>query len=240
VRGRSELRAGSIHSLPHGENEEIHMSITQQKAASFSTFDIANRVNEVFAENGFAATDDDGNILRLKEKVIERIADVLIRRGVAATNDERIAKAVTKVDLYEETFPEGPRNDDPDEIESAVAENIATYVWSTTTPSYDGRVQRELGNRPDTTDVMLCRRKIGGMPSVYITRTDDLIVDDFIVPASERIVKVADKTRRDMGLVIQRRPSLEARVKAELEGMAVKASVALGVTKSAKALKSGK
>jgi hypothetical protein len=216
------------------------MSITQQPAASFSTFDIANRVDEVFAENGFAATDEEGNIVRLKEKVIKRIADVLIRRGVAATNDERVEKAMTKIDLYEETFPEGPKHDDSDEIESAVSEYIATYVWSTTTPSHDGRVQRELGNRPDTADVMLCRRKIGRMPSVYITRTDDLIVDDFIVPASERIVKVADKTRRDMSLVIQRRPTLEARVRTELEGMAVKASVALGVTKSAGALKSGK
>jgi hypothetical protein len=216
------------------------MSTTQQQAAPFSTFDIANRVDEVFAENGFAATDDDGNIVRLKEKVIERIADVLANRGVAKSADDRVEKAMTKVDLYEETFPQGPKHADPDEIESAVAEYIATYVWSTTTPSYDGRVQREFGNRPDTTDVMLCRRKIGGLPSVYITRTDDLIVDDFIVPASERIVKVADKTRRDMSLVIQRRPSLEARVRAELEGMAVKASVALGVTKSAGALKSGK
>lgn len=216
------------------------MSTMQRQAASFSTFDLGNRVDEVFAENGFAATDEDGNILRLKEKVIERIADVLTKRGVAATNDERVEKAVTKIDLYEETFPQGPKHDDPDEIDAAVAEYIATYVWSTTTPSYDGRVQREFGSRPGTTDVMLCRRKIGGLPSVYITRTDDLIVDDFIVPASERIVKVADKTRRDMNLVIQRRPSLEARVKAELEGMAAKASVALGVAKPAGALKSGK
>lgn len=216
------------------------MSTTQQQAASYSTFDIANRVDEVFAENGFAATDEEGNVLRLKEKVIARIADVLTRRGVAATNDERVEKAMTKIDLYEETFPHGPKHDDVDEIEAEVAEYIATYVWSTTTPSYDGRVQRELGNRPDTADVMLCRRKIGGMPSIYITRTDELIVDDFLMPASERIVKVADKTRRDMSLVIQRRPSLEARVKAELEGMAVKASIALGVTKSAGALKSGK
>ena len=216
------------------------MSITQQQAASFSTYDLANRVNEVFAENGFAATDEDGNIVRLKEKVIERIADVLIKRGVASTNDERVEMAMSKVDLYEETFLQGPKHDDPNEIEAMVADNIATYVWSTTTPSYDGRVQREFGNRPNTADVMLCRRKIGGTPSVYITRSDDLIVDDFIVPASERIVKVADKTRRDMSLVIQRRPSLEGRVKAELEGMAVKASIALGVTKSAGALKSGK
>jgi len=211
-----------------------------QRQAAYSTFDLATRVDEVFAENGFAATDEDGDIVRLKEKVIERIADVLTSRGVAASNDERVEKAMTKVDLYEETFPQGPSLEDPDEVEAAVAEYIATYVWSTTTPSYDGRVQRALGSRPDTADVMLCRRKIGRIPSIYITRTDDLIVDDFIVPSSERIVKVADKTRRDMNLVVQRRPSLESRVKAELEGMAVKASVALGVTKSAGALKSGK
>jgi hypothetical protein len=216
------------------------MSTTQQQATSFSTYELANRVDEVFAENGFAATDEDGEIVRLKEKVIARIADVLFARGIASTNDERIEMALSKIDLYGETFSQGPRHDDPDEIEAAVADYIATYVWSTTTPSYDGRVQRELGNRPETADVMLCRRKIGGIPSVYITRADDLIVDDFIVPASERIVKVADKTRRDMNLVVQRRPSLESRVKAELEGMAVKTSVALGVTKAAGALKSGK
>ena len=86
---------------------------------------------------------------------------------------------------------------------------------------------------------MLCRRKIGGVPSIYVTRTDELIVDDFLMPASERIVKVADKTRRDMNLQIKRRPSLEARVRRELTTMATKTSIALGVMDGVTALESG-
>lgn len=214
-------------------------TVAHPPAPSFSTFDIAGRVDEVFAEHGFAATNDDGDIVRVKEKVVGRIADVLVNDGLAATPDERVEKAVTKAALYERAFPQGPKLDDPDEIEREVAEYIATYVWSMTTPSYDGRVQRELGNRSGSTDLMLCRRKIGGLPSVYVTRADDLIVDDFVLPASERVVKVADKTRRDMSLAMQRRPSLEARIKGELASMATKASIALGVTSSAGALGPG-
>lgn len=206
---------------------------------AFSTFELKNRVDEVFAEHGFAATDEDGEIVRVKEKVIKAIADVLVSEALAATADERVEKAMGKRDLYSRVFPEGPQSDDEDELDRAVAETIATYVWSTTTPSYDGRVQRELGNRPGSTDLMLCRRKIAGVPSAYVTRVDDLIFDDFVMPASEKVVKVADKTRRDMALAIERRPTLEGRIKAELQSMAVKTSIALGVPPSAGALESG-
>jgi hypothetical protein len=208
-------------------------------APEISTFDISTRVDEVFAEQGFARTNEDGDIVRVKEKVVKRIADVLVNDALAATADERVEKAMAKAVLYLHVFPHAPRPDDEDEIEREVADNIATYVWSMTTPSYDGRVQRELGNRSGSTDLMLCRRKIAGTPTVYVTRADDLIVDDFVLPASEKVVKVADKTRRDMGLAMQRRPTLEGRIKGELVSMAAKTSIALGVTTSAGALGSG-
>lgn len=206
---------------------------------AFSTFDINARVDEVFAEHGFAKTNDDGEIVRVKEKVVKRIADVLIADGLAATPDERVEKAMGKEALYDYTFPQGPDLKDEDELEREVAEYIATYLWSMTTPSHDGRVQRELGNRSGSTDIMLCRRKIAGAASVYLTRDDDLIVDDFVLPASEKVVKVADKTRRDMAMAMQRRPTLEKRIRGELASMAAKTSIALGVTTSAGALKSG-
>lgn len=208
-------------------------------APEFSTFDINNRVDEVFAEHGFAKTNDDGEIVRVKEKVVKRIADVLVADGLAATPDERVEKAMDRSVLYGYLFPQGPDLKDDDELEREVAGYVATYVWSMTTPSYDGRVQRELGNRSGSTDIMLCRRKIAGAPSVYVTRADDLIVDDFVLPASERVVKVADKTRRDMTMAIQRRPSLEGRIKGELASMAAKTSIALGVATSVGALNSG-
>jgi hypothetical protein len=202
-----------------------------------STYDINTRVDEVFAENGFARTNADGDIVRDKEKVVGRIVDVIMTEALAANADERVEKAMTKPALYEAVCPHGPKVDDPDEAEREVAEYIATYIWSMTTPSYDGRVQKELGDRTGTTDVLLCRRRIAGRPTVYATRADELIVEDFVIPTSEKIVKIADKTRKDMSLVTQRRPSLEARVHGELETMARKTSAALGV--AAPALTSG-
>jgi hypothetical protein len=203
-----------------------------------STYDINTRVDEVFAEHGFATTNSDGDIVRNKQKMIATIVDVLISSALAGDADERVAKAMSKWDLYESVFRNGPKLNDRDEVEREAADYVATYVWSTTTPSYDGRVQRELGNRSGHSDLVLCRRKIGGVPSIYITRTDELIVDDFVMPASERIVKVADKTRKDMALVMHRRPSLEARVKGELESMATRTSIALGAN-AARALGPG-
>jgi hypothetical protein len=194
------------------------------------SFDIHTRVDDVFAEHGFAGTNSDGDIVRNKQKVIGTIVDVLVTNALAGDADERVSKAMNKWDLYDSVFPRGPKLNARDEVEREIAEYIATYVWSTTTPSYDGRVQRELGNRQGFTDLVLCRRKIGGIPSVYVTRTDELIIDDFVTLASEKVVKVADKTRKDMALAVQRRPTLETRVRDELQSTAEKASVALGVT----------
>jgi hypothetical protein len=232
----------TIHSLPHGENEEDIMSTaaTQASTPSYSTYDIKTRVDEVFAENGFAKTNDDGDIVRVKEKVVARVVDVFVSEALAATPDERVDKALTKEALYNRVFEQGPRMDDPDEFERAVADYIATYTWSMTTPSYDGKVQGELGNRSGSTDLMLCSRKIGGMPVRYVSRTDDLIYDDYVLPASEKLVNVAVKTKKDMSLASKRRPSLEKRVNSELADMASKAAVALGVHSGAPALESGK
>ena len=99
-------------------------------------------------------------------------------------------------------------------------------------------MQRRLGEIEGATDVMLCRRKIGGEMCVYLTRTDELIVDDFVMPGQEKVVKVADKTRRDMVMAKTRRPSLAARIDGELTNTAARTSLALGVT-SAPALVSG-
>lgn len=204
-----------------------------------STFDIHTRVDEVFAEHGYATVNPDGDIVRDKLKVVGTIVDTLIGSALATNNDERVALAKSKEDLYEHVFPNGPDLNSSDEVEREVAGYIAVYVWSTTSPSYDGRVQRELANRSGSSDLVLCRRKIAGEPKAYVTRTDNLIVDDFVVPASEKIVKVADKTRKDMALAMQRRPSLEARVRGELESMARRTSVALGVQSAPAALSSG-
>lgn len=196
------------------------------------------RVNELYAEHGFARTDSEGNIVRERAKLVASIADFLVSEALAADADERVQKAVSKPVLYERIFSLGPKMDDPDEAERDVAEYIATHVWSMTTPSSDGRIQLALGDRSGTKDLMLCRRKIGGVPSIYVTRTDELIVDDYVIPASEKVIKVADKTRRDMALAVKRRPSLEARINGELADLALKTSVALGVT-SMPALGSG-
>lgn len=204
-----------------------------------STYDINARVDELFAEHGFAKTDTDGDIVRDKLKVVDRLVDILLTEALVENADERVEKAMGKPSLYDTVFQNGPSFDDPDEVERAVAEYVATYVWSMTSPSSDGRVQRELATRAGTTDVMLCRRKVGRVPSVYVTRTDELIVEDFVTPSSEKIVNAADKTKRDMNMVAFRRPSLEARVKRELESMAIKTSIALGVATSAPALESG-
>jgi hypothetical protein len=200
-----------------------------------STYQINARVDELFAEHGFAETDEDGNIVRAKMKVVDRIADVLVTEALAANADERLVKAMSKTVLYETVFSDGPTLEDPDDVERTVAEYAATYVWSMTTASCEGRVQQKLGDSAGNTDLMLCRRKIADKPSIYVTRNDQMIVDDFVLPASVKIVKAADKTRRDMELVVRRRPSLRARVDRELASMAIKTSLALGVTPPAPA-----
>jgi hypothetical protein len=86
----------------------------------------------------------------------------------------------------------------------------------------------------------LCRRKVGGHPSVYVTRTDEFIVEDYVLPASEKLVKLAGKTQKDMNLAGLRRKTLQPRVQQELESLATKTSIALCVATSAPALASGK
>jgi hypothetical protein len=217
------------------------MSISTEPAAGseFSSFDLNNRVDEIFAEHGFADTNDEGDVVRVKTAVVKAIADVLITKGLAANPGERVEKAMTKEVLYADVFPHGPDLEVEDPLENAAANTVATFVWSMMTPSYNGPVQVELGNRSGSTDLMLCRRKIGRVASAYVTREDDLIFDDFVVPASEKVVKVADKTRRDMALAVQRRPTLEGRIRRELESMAAKTSIALGVSTSIGVLNPG-
>jgi len=205
-----------------------------------STLDVEPRIEELLAEHGFASVNDDGDIVRDNKKVVRRVTDILIQEALASNNDERLEKALSKEALYTRVFGHGPALDDPDELEREAADRLAIYLWSLTSPAHQGRVQRRLAEVQGADDLVLCRRKIDGAPSAYVTRNHDLIVDDFVMPASEKIVRAADKTRKDMSLVTKRQKGLESRVQRELESMAVKTSTALGVTPSAPALGSGR
>jgi hypothetical protein len=206
------------------------MSTASATQPTASGVEVDARVDELFAEHGFARTNVDGDIVRDKKKVIKRITEMLISDAVAADNDERLARALSKSEIYERTFRNGPKLNDPDDLEREAAEYVAVYVWSLTTASSEGRVQRHLGEIEGATDLLLCRRRIGDEPRVYLTRSHNLIKDDYIVPGNEKLVKVAQKTHRDMALVIERQPLLEGEVMAELESTATKTAVALGVT----------
>ena len=190
------------------------------------------RLDEVFAAEGYAKADDDGNIVRDRDKVIARITAILTADAVAEDTDERLDKALSRDDLYPRVFPNGPPLDDPDELEREVAHVAAVYIWTLTQPNHVGRVQLRLADTAGATDLVLCRRKIGSTPSVYLTRNHDLIIDDYVTPASEKVVKTGEKYKKDMNLVVSRQPKLEARVTHELAATAAKTSAALGVTPS--------
>ena len=201
-----------------------------QAAISQPPHDVAPRADEAFAEDGFAKVNDDGDIIRDKDKVIAKTTAVLVSEATANNNDECVARALDKESLYPLVFEHGPALDDPDDLEREAADYLAIYVWSLTSPSHQGRVQRALGDTEGWTDLVLCRRKINGAACVYVTRNDDMVADDYVLPGKEKMVKAADKTRRDMHLAAQRRgPALETRIKAELEDLAVKTAAALGV-----------
>ena len=162
--------------------------------------------------------------------MVDEATNVVLAEALAADNDEVVRKALTRETLYERVFPRGPKLDDADDEEREVADLIATYVWSMTTASVQGRIQRRIAEIEGNTDVMLCRRKINGVMTVYATRNDDLVWDDFVLPGSEKLVAAANKTRKDMDLAGKRRKALESRIQGELASVAARTSHALGVS----------
>src|SRR5262249_10464593 len=81
-----------IHSLPqNGENEEGDMSAPAttpiSAAATQQPYDVGPRVDEAFAEDGFAKVDNDGDIARVKDKVVAKPTAVIVSEATANNND---------------------------------------------------------------------------------------------------------------------------------------------------------
>ncbi|HTZ63173.1 MAG TPA: hypothetical protein VMB51_03640 [Solirubrobacteraceae bacterium] len=188
------------------------------------------RADEVCAAEGYTKEGKDGRTIRLNDKMAERAAGVLIAEAVAEGTDERLERALTREKLYEKVFPHGPRCDDEDEIEREVADLLAGLVWTFVQPSHTGRVQVALGSIAGATDVLLCRRKIGNVSCVYLTRDHEMIMEDYMNPGDEKMVRAGEKHRKDAELAISRQRGLETRIRQELEATAAKTAAALGVT----------
>jgi hypothetical protein len=188
------------------------------------------RADEVCAAEGYTKEGKDGKVIRLNDTMAERAVGALIDEAIAEDTDERLEKAVTREDLYAKVFPHGPRSDDPDEVEREVADLLAGLVWTFVQPSHTGRVQIKLGSIAGATDVLLCRRKIGNVSCVYLTRDHDMIMEDYMTPGDEKVVRAGEKHRKDAELAISRQRGLETRIRQELEATAAKTAAALGVT----------
>src|SRR5438067_2280902 len=127
-----------IHSLsPPGKNEEVHMSTAATQLEDVYARDA--RLDEVFAADGYAKTNADGDIERDKDEVVDRITAILIGEAIAESQDDRLARALSRDLLYPKVFPHGPALDDPDDLEREVAHVAAVYAWTLTQPSHQGR-----------------------------------------------------------------------------------------------------
>lgn len=188
------------------------------------------RADEVCAEDGYTKEGKDGKIVRLKDKMAERAAGILIDEAVAGNADERLERALPAEDLYPKVFPHGPALDDEEQVEQEVAELLSGLVSTLLQPSHQGRIQIKLGSLAGAKDLLLCRRKIGNLQCYYLTGDHDMIIEDFVTPGDEKVVKTADKHKKDTDLAISRQKALEPRIRRELEATAARTAAALGVT----------
>ncbi len=178
---------------------------------------VASGALDQWSLHGYVLTDDDGEITKDTEQVLEVIY-AEVSRAVATNAADRATVAITRRTLTSVVFPNAPGaepgTNDMDPFELAVWKHLDSYVWGRTNPdARKGAIQRMLGAR--NTGLVLNREKLikegTREPAlcVYVTADWELIRLKNLGPMADADAERATAYGNQLRTVIERQPGIK-------------------------------
>jgi hypothetical protein len=182
-----------------------------------------------------------GHIADVSGMLTEATFRLITSKALVSNRNERM-KALTRVELVENLFPELPgadrdARDSLNEIDAWVFEKILRDLGTITAPGPGGAVQKRLGaEEGELAGLVLVRvddlvKNTGrSEQGVYATRDPGLIERDFIPPLEAEVLRAQQKMAKSLALVGVRIPSMQTKVKGRLAAAQKNAAAASSAT----------
>lgn len=194
---------------------------------------------ETVIQAGFTVEDEDGNVRANEKQLPPHVLQLMLDRHVATNKRDFATRAVTKFELYQEVFPDGPGAQSlaqtPEERE--VQSLLMKLLWGYLSIGPTGHVQKNVASE----GVILCegdakRTKINEetgkrQPTTerarFLTADRDLIMTYYTSPAGAAFMRAARRLDAQLGLVSARRPELAVPVARQLNAVVRQAVAAV-------------
>jgi hypothetical protein len=186
----------------------------------FSQFaeEVEAGIEDAYRDAGYVDDDGDPSEAALKDAAFVIAMDHYVVKSKA----ERSKKALTNGELYSLVFPAGPgagqKAPDLDLVAEKVLKKLSSTVWGLTQTRRSGFFQKRL--EIEESSLVVCRctvyRNADPAQAVYATDNESLIMEDAVDKEIQSLVRRASSLRRDLSMIIERHPKLQAPIADQL------------------------
>lgn len=186
----------------------------------FSQFDqeVDAAIEDVYRQEGYVDESDEPSESAMKEAAFK----VAMKKFVVGSKRERSKKALTNGQFYSLVFPSGPGAGAAmptlDRVSEEVLKKLSATVWGLTQTRRSGYLQRRLEIEESTLVVCRCQvlRYAEKTQGVYATDNETLIMEDAVDKDIQSLFRRASSLRRDLSMIVERHPKLQAKVTQKL------------------------
>jgi hypothetical protein len=181
---------------------------------------VTERMAELVIEGGYSEEDTDGNDVPDWDAFKNAGAVVLTGHRIDDPDDR--AKGLTAPELLEKVLPDvGVDLSDP--YDEAAWARLARRIWGITQPNPTGYVQKQLAKpfvlvRPTVVRVSGPKAPPERVKVVFVTASDDIVIDDGLMPVIDEVIAGASKIRKQAELIHKRKPELGQRITKAIAG----------------------
>jgi hypothetical protein len=166
-----------------------------------------------YEADGLGAKDEDGNLVRDRGAMRQRIDDILIEDSVCESVNARNNEAITDVALAHRLFPSVDWDHDEDDLSDfdlEVRKTLISEVWNECDLGESKPLQKLVGLHEEGF-IMVKATPVQGKRVVYLTTSEDLIFGDLIKPVQDAVDRAAARLGKQLAMVGIRQKELARR-----------------------------